>query len=764
MAKQVAAGGEVSPFGRELRRLRIDHGMSLQALADLVHYSRGYLGKIEIGDKPPTAELAHRCDEVFETDGMLVALAGGKELPRLAQLPAAAATFVGRVEELSQLEAVLLHDNLAPGAPRLVAIDGPPGTGKTATALRLAHQVKSSFPDGQLYVNLHGYAPNDSPAAPATVLEEFLLALGQPIDNIPASPEQRAALYRSLLDGRQVLLVLDNARDSQQILPLLPGSAGCAVVLTGRTRLVGLDIGNRQRLTLGPLTDDESVTLLRSIIGVDRADVEPDAVRALAGWCGNLPLALRIAAERVATHPHHAIAELVDELADESERLDNLAAEESTTTVRAVFSWSYRDLGTEVARAFRMLGLHRGPHISVHAAAALIGAPAPETRRLLDRLVSVHLVEGIARDRYRVHDLLRVYAAERAIAEESAEHRQLATRRMLDWYLRSCFAANNMLAPQRHDPVLSPSEFALPEVGFDSYDHALSWCETEMANLVAATQLAVDVGENTTAWKLPAGCWNYLFLRKRWGAWVSAHEAGLIGARRAHDRFGEAWILNNLANAYRELRRFDEAQALLDQALTIRDEIGDLIGAAWSHAALGLVDMDLGNYAAAVDHIQQALRIRARIADTRGDDAGILVANRHGQGIALANLGDAYRELTRFDESLSCLHDALGIFREIADRHGEGYTLVKLGDTYRQLRRTDDALRAYQQALATRREIGDRWGEAETLHSTGAALWENGQRGTAVDVWQQAIAIFDDLGDPRAEDLRRQLADATTRH
>jgi tetratricopeptide (TPR) repeat protein len=736
--------------------------MSLQDLAELVHYSRGYLGKIEHGDKPPTTELAHRCDEVFETGGMLVALAGGTGLPRLAQLPAAAATFVGRIAELRQLEDVLLHDTLAPGAPRLAAIDGPPGAGKTATALRLAHQVKSSFPDGQLYVNLHGYAPNNSPAAPATVLEEFLLALGQPIDSIPANPDQRAALYRSLLDGRKVLLVLDNARDSQQILPLLPGSTGCAVIVTGRTRLGGLDASKRQRLTLGPLSPPESVTLLRSIVGPGRADDEPESIFALATWCGYLPLALRIAAERVATHPHHAIGELVDELADESERLDGLAAEESSITVRAVFSWSYRDLGSEVARAFRLLGLHRGPHISVGAAAALIGAPAPQARRLLDRLVGVHLVEGIAPDQYRIHDLLRVYAAERANAEEPDAQRRSATLRMLDWYLRACYAANHVLAPQRHDPVLPAPEFELPAITFDSYDNALSWCETEMANLVAATQLAVDVGANTTAWQLPVGCWNYLFLRKRWSAWVSAHEAGLIGARHGGDRFGESWVLNNLAHAHRELRRFDEARALLKQALAIRDEIGDLIGQAWSHAALGLVDMDISDHATAVSQFQHALEIRAKIAESGDSDPEIVVANRHGQGIALANLGDAYRELTRFEASLKCLREALDIFREIVDRHGEGYTLVKLGDTYRKLHRTDDALGAYRDALATRREIGDRWGEAETLHNSGTVLWENGQRDTAIDVWRQAIAIFDDLGDPRAEDLRQELAAATT--
>ncbi|HEY4018300.1 MAG TPA: tetratricopeptide repeat protein [Pseudonocardiaceae bacterium] len=752
----MSSGPEISPFGRELRRLREQRRLSLQKFADLVNYSRGYIGKVEIGDKPPTGELAHRCDEVLEAGGTLIALAAGEGLPRLAQLPAVPATFVGRESQLTGLTTELLREG-PPGTPTLVAVDGPPGTGKTALALRLAHQVRAAFPDGQLYVDLHGYAPAEAPAKPTTVLEELLVALGQPADSIPPGPQQRAALYRSILDGRKVLLVLDNARESGQVTPLLPGSAGCGVIVTSRVRLTSLDTRQEQRLTLDPLTEVESVLLLRTVIGATRADEEPQAVRDLADRCGHLPLALRIAAERVATHPHHAIQTLVEELTDESERLDGLVTSDSLT-VRAVFSWSYQDLSAATARMFRLLGLHRGPHIGTAAAAALAGVLPAQARRLLDRLVGVHLAEGIVGDRYRMHDLLRVYAAERATEEEPEAERTLAVRRMLDWYLAAAYAANHVLAPQRHDPVLPASEFDLPAPGFANYDEALSWCEREMPNLVAATHTAVDAGRYAVAWQLPVGCWNYLYLRKRWSSWISAHEAGLVGARAGGDKFGEAWVMNNLAHAHRELRHFHEAGELLDRTLAIRVEIDDPVGEAWTLAAFGLLATDLGDHGEAAKRFQQALAIRADIALRYQDDAEIAVANRHGEGITLANLGNAYRELRSAGKALECLSEALRIFREIDDAHGEGYALVKLGDTYQDLARAEDALRAYQEALTTRHDIGDRWGEAETLQKTGALLLDTGDRDTAITYWRQAVAIFTELGDPRAEDLRAQLA------
>jgi tetratricopeptide (TPR) repeat protein len=554
-----------------------------------------------------------------------------------------------------------------------------------------------------------------------------------------------------------VLVVLDNARESGQVTPLLPGSAGCGVIITSRTRLTNLDTRQEQRLTLDPLTEVESVLLLRMVIGAARADEEPQAVRDLADRCGHLPLALRIAAERVATHPHHTIQTLVEELTDESERLDGLVTSDSRT-VRAVFSWSYQDLGTAAARMFRLLGLHRGPHISTAAAAALAGLTPAQARRLLDRLVGVHLAEGMVGDRYRMHDLLRVYAAERAAQEEPEAERALAVRRMLDWYLAAAYAANHVLAPQRHDPILPASEFDVAAPAFGHYDEALSWCEQEMPNLVAAAHTAVDAGHYAISWQLPVGCWNYLFLRKRWSSWISAHEAGLVGARAAGDEFGEAWVLNNLAHAHRELRHFDAAHDLLTSSLAIRIDIDDLVGEAWTLAAFGLLATDLGDHAEAANRFQQALAVRADIGRRYPDDTAITVANRHGEGITLANVGNAYRELHRPGDALDCLRKALAIFREIDDPHGEGYTLVKLGDTYQDLARTDDALRAYQEALTTRRDIGDRWGEAETLHKAGLLLLDTGDRDTAIAYWREAIAIFAELGDPHADDLRAQLA------
>jgi tetratricopeptide (TPR) repeat protein/transcriptional regulator with XRE-family HTH domain len=752
---QVKLGDDSSPFGRELRRLRTRRGLSLQKLAELVNYTRGYIGKVETGDKPPTAELARRCDQVLEANGQLVALASSEGLPRLAQLPAAAATFVGRETQLSQLDCALSGDS--PGAPWTVAVDGPPGVGKTALALRLAHQVKDRFPDGQLYVDLHGYSPDGQPSRPDVVLEEFLVALGTSASAIPSATSQRAGLYRSLLDGSRVLLVLDNARDSRQVEHLLPGSAGCGVIVTSRMRLSGLPMRQDQRITLGPLSENESIALLRTVIGSERADDEPEATAGLARRCGHLPLALRIAAERVATHPHHSVDELADELGAEEERLDVLSTDDDSVAVRTVFSWSYRDLSGESARMFRLIGLHRGPHLSVHAAAALAGVSVAHAKRLLDRLVGVHLVQGLGSNRYRCHDLLRVYAAERAAEEEPQPERNLAVRRVLQWYLHTSYAANHTLSPQRFDPPLEESEFSLPVLEFTSYDEALAWCEAEMANLIAATRLALEFGEDAIAWKIPVGSWNFVFLRKRWSAWISAHELGLAGARRLGDRFGEAWALNNVAHGFRELRRFKDAKEHLEEALEIRKEIGDIVGLAWTLTAIGFVDCDLRRFSVAVDTLREALRIRDEVERDYAGDESIMIANRQGQGIARASLGDALRELSRFDEALDELNEALLTFRNIADKHGEGYTLVKLGDTYARMHRPQDALDNFEQALETRREIGDRWGEAETLHSRGRVLLDTGEPEAAREAWRHALAIFTDLDDPRADDVRALL-------
>jgi tetratricopeptide (TPR) repeat protein len=732
-----------SPFAEELERLLRKRGLSWRRLSDLIGYTPSWLSKIKHG-APPSAELARKCDQVLEADGQLIALAAATSGPvRLAQLPAAAATFVGRDAELAELTEILAFKG-DPGSPQTIAIDGPPGAGKTALALRVAHAVVDHYSDGQLYVDLRGYSPDAQPRIVDEVLEEFLTALGVQIDVIPAGLDARAKLYRSVLADRRVLVVLDNAADSQQLQPLMPASSGCGVVVTSRKRITGIEMRGDSRITLGPMAEEESITLLRKVIGADRTAAEPDAVRGLAERCGHLPLALRIAAERVATHPHHSVSLLVEELDTEEQRLDGLSTDDSIA-VKTVFSWSYRDLSADAARMFRLIGLHSGSHLSTGAAAALADQPLARARRILDRLTAVHLVEGMGNDRYRMHDLLRVYAAEQAVEEEPEAERTLALRRMVDWYLHNVYAANHALAPQRHDPVLDKSEFAI-DVGDFDYDSALEWCEIEMSNIVMATRTAHAVGEYVACWKLPAGSFNYLHLRKRWSLWVASHEVGVEGARQAKDSYGESWVLNNLAHAYRELRRLDEAIAAYEKSLAIRTEIGDQVGLAWTLTGLGNAGFDQSRFDVAAEHFERAL------AMFRG------VGDRHGEGIALANLGDAVRSLREFDRAVAVLEKALDLFQDMEDSYGEGYTLVKLGDTYSELKRPAEALNFFERALAIRRELGDRWGEAETLHKQGLALHDSGQPDQARECFRGAVAIFDELGDPRAADLKELLA------
>jgi tetratricopeptide (TPR) repeat protein/transcriptional regulator with XRE-family HTH domain len=731
-----------SPFAEELERLLRKRGLSWRRLSDLIGYTPSWLSKIKHG-APPSAELARKCDQVLEAEGQLIALAAATGGPvRLAQLPAAAATFVGRDAELYELSQILASHG-APGVPQTIAIDGPPGAGKTALALRVAHAVVDHYSDGQLYVDLRGYSPDGRPRLVDEVLEEFLTALGVQIDVIPAGLDARAKLYRSVLADRRVLVVLDNAAASHDLSPLVPASSGCGVVVTSRKRITGIELRGDSRVTLGPMAEEESTTLLRKVIGAERAAAEPEAVRALADRCGHLPLALRIAAERVATHPHHSVSLLVEELATENERLDGLSTDDSIA-VKTVFSWSYRDLSPDAARMFRLIGLHTGSHLRTGAAAALADQPMGQARRILDRLTAVHLLEGLGNDRYRMHDLLRVYAGEQAIEEEPEVERALALRRVVDWYLHNVYAANHALAPQRHDPVLDKSEFAIDIADFD-YDSALEWCEIEMSNIVMATRIAQEAGEHVACWKLPAGSFNYLHLRKRWSLWVASHEVGVEGAHSAKDPYGEAWVLNNLAIAYRELRRVEEAKQTFEKALAIRMEIGDKVGQGWTLTGVGFVGFDQTQFDVAAQHFAHALEIFREVGD------------RWGESIALANLGDAYRALREYDRAVPALEEALALVLDLEDRYGEGYTLVKLGNTYSELKRPAEALGFFQRALELNREVGDRWGEGDTSHKKGLLHKDIGQDEEAADCFRLAVGIFDELGDPRAADLKELL-------
>jgi len=666
---------------------------------------------------------------------------------RPQQLPPTTQRFIGRDAELAELSRLLDQpaDTRTISGPLIAVIDGTAGVGKTTLALTWAQRVCNQFPDGQLYIDLRGYSPDRQPLQAEEVLEEFLTALGVQSTIIPTSLEARAKLYRSVLADRKVLVVLDNAATSQQLTPLLPGSSACGVLITSRNRLSGLAVDGDRRFTLGPMDEKESMTLLRKVIGAERADAEPEAMRALAHLCGDLPLALQIAAERVATHPHHSVQLLVDELTVEEERLEGLATDDSVT-VKTVFSWSYQALPVDAARMFRLIGLHTAQHVRIGAAAALAGINTIKARRLLDQLAGVHLIEGIGEDRYRMHDLLHVYAAEQATAEEPADQRTLALRRVVDWYLRNTYAANHALAPQRHDPALAPMpvEFCTNVAEFD-YDSALEWCDIELPNIVSATRTAAEIGCDVAAWQLPVGCFNYLYLVKRWTLWLAWHEIGVTAARQGSDHYGLAWVLTNLALAYRELRRTDEAKAIFLEAMILRIKVDDWVGQAWCRVGLGFVSIDQHEPGLAAAYFTGALEIFRQIND------------RHGECIALANVGDAHRIRGQHTPAVEALTAASALFRDIDDRWGETYCLVRLGDTYAALTRLGDALACFDRALDTRRVLGDRWGEGEALYRKGTLLHLNGEPDLAAKSLRGALEIFDELGDPRAADVRDLL-------
>jgi tetratricopeptide (TPR) repeat protein len=548
-----------------------------------------------------------------------------------------------------------------------------------------------------------------------------------------------------------MLVVLDNVVDARQVTPLLPASSLCSVIITSRNALSGLAIRQGQRVTLRPLSEASSITLLQNVIGHERTTAESDAVRTLARRCGHLPLALLIAAERVATHPHHSVTELVEELALETQRLDVLAPDDSIA-VRTTFSWSYSDLSADSALMFRMLGLHSGPHITVGAAAALIQQPVSRTRRLLDRLTRVHLVDGLGSDRYRMHDLVQVYATERVTAEHRERDRKDAVRRMLDWYLHNAYAANKAISPQRQDPQLDDPDPAIDITRFD-FAQAVSWCEGEMSNIVLATQLAVEIGANKLAWQLPVGCFNYLNLRrfnylhqrKGLSPWVVSHEAGVRGARNGNDKFGEAWALTNLAIAYRELGRLKESHDGFQLALAIREEIGDQVGRAWTLVGIGMLESARNNRLEAVRTLDRAVT------------AFNAVENSGGESITLAIMGDCYRQLGKFDLALTCLQNSLTLAYNLSDRNTTVSALRALGNTYSDLRSATDALQCYERALVLQRNIGDRWGEAATLHQCFLMLREIGATSRAQESLRMALSIFEEIGDPRSTDLRAQL-------
>jgi len=546
-----------------------------------------------------------------------------------------------------------------------------------------------------------------------------------------------------------MLVVLDNAATAEQVRPLLPGTRGCAVLVTSRDALAGLvarDGAARLDLDLLPL--DEAVTLLTELIGAP-ARADPEATAALAAQCARLPLALRVAAELAAARPAVPLADLVADLAVQQRRLDLLdAAGDPRTAVRAVFSWSYQQLSAEAARMFRLLGLHPGPDVSVPAAASLAALAEDAARALLRELARAHLIAEHLPGRYDCHDLLRSYAAELAQNTDSHADRAAATGRVLDHYLHTAASAGLLLDRSREPvPLGPPAPGAAAEPPAD-YPHALAWFEAEHHVLLAAATFAAGSGFDAHAWQLPWAMTCFLQLRGHWQEWAAAQRTALAAATRLGDPAAQALSGRLLANACANLGDHDQARDYFTSSLALYQRLGNRLGQAKIQQGLSVIADSQGRYADALGHDEQALRLYQAIGD-KVNEAGML--NDVGWGHAL--LGD-------YEQARAFCRQALTLSTETGHVWVEGNAWDSLGYAEHHLGNFAEAAACYQRALSLHRETADRFDEADTLSHLGDTWQAAGQLAQAREAWQEALAILEDLQHPHAGQVRAKLASA----
>lgn len=770
--RQLSGDSALSEFARLLRQERTRAGQpTYRELATMTHYSVATLARAAGGNVLPSLDVTlayaaacgadvpawrKRWHDVsrrllaagITTNAASASGQSAEDFATPAQLPLVASSFVGREAELEMLNE-MLNDGRGPGAPAIVAIVGAAGVGKTTLAVQWAHCVRQHFPDGILFANMRGHDPASTPTPPSEQLTSFLKALGIGPAQIPKRKDDRATLFRSALDGRRVLVVLDNVASADQARPFLLGAPGCVVVLTSRNRLSGLvSRYGAMRITVELFSPVDAVALLRQTIGEERADVEPAAIDRLAELCDRMPLALRVAAERAGSHTSMSLGALADQLAAERSRLDVLAEpDDDFANIRAVLSWSYRSLSAEQACVFRILGLHPGPEVSAPAAGAMTQLPPDDVAPLLEGLVANHLLEELGPARYRFHDLLRLYATERAIAEDSPAKRMAAIERVLRWYLHSTHAAARVLRPHALLVDLKPPDPFCEPLAHTGYDDALKWFELEHANLVAAVDCAAKNGFSSLAAELAVGLFGYFALSKHWRDWISTHETGLREARRASNRPAELALLDHLGMAYAEQRRFTLAVNHFECALHLSRDAGD-------KRRVGQILLNLGTALYLSRDTDKGISCFLEALDLSRE-----TANRHLEAMTMNNLGEAYAQRGELDKSLVNLEAALLLFEaEVHCLAGTGSALDSLGYVHLKLGNCHQAVGFLQRAIAVKREAHNAHGQAITLRRLGDTFAECQRPWEAQIYWQQALKIFEELGDPAAEDILSMLA------
>ena len=785
-------------FSELLRRQRAAAGLSQLALAARSGLSAQAIGLLERGlRRTPHNSTVRRLADALRLQGadrqaLFDAARGVRTLPDRPiprELPRPPADFTGRTHELTRL-----LDSLASGGDPVVitAIDGMGGVGKSALAIHAAHRLVAGglFPDGQLYVDLQGASAGLEPLEPLDALGRLLRSLGVPAAAIPDEVDAAAALIRTLTADRRLLLVLDNARDVEQVRPLLPGSPTCGVLVTSRQALATLE--GSVTLHLDVLPHEQALALFGRIAGAARVASEGRAAGEVVRRCAGLPLAIRIAGARLAARPGWRVGDLAERLVDAGRRIDELSA--GALAVRATFDVSLAALRASAdsldqlaAGAFGLLSLPDGPDLSAAAVARLLDAAEPLAEAVLERLVDTQLLESPRPGRYRFHDLVRLHAREDAVAAHDEEARTAALVRCLTFSVATSWRTLALIRPNDARLRAADRRWTGGGLEFDGVPAALDWLDAERANLLAAVDQVA--GSSTLppalAGQLVTALSGYFLTRGLWRDWVRASQAVLDLARRSGDLVGQAWAVNDLGLAHERLGRYDEAAAEVDQSVAIWRELGDRLGQAAAVSNLGLIHWSASRWSEAAECALEGLALTREIGDLRGQASSLSIlglayrgSGRLGEAIAcqrecasinrqlgdrqqaawgLNNLGMAYVADGRPAEAIEPMQECLRIAEELGLPQMQAVCFDTLGLVYQGVGRSAEALECWARSIASWRDCEHRLGLAEALQHRGDACHALGQLAAARRDWREALQIYDELGAPEAEAVRARL-------
>jgi tetratricopeptide (TPR) repeat protein/transcriptional regulator with XRE-family HTH domain len=732
------AGLSVRAIGNlERGRASWPHRETLQRLADALEL-RGaagseFIGSADRGLASAFAPLGGA--EADDSDHHIGRGPGRRVAPR--QLPAPVPGFAGRGEELALLSRVLGPSD----TPSVVTtIGGTAGVGKTALAVYWAHQAAGDFPDGQLFVNLRGFDPSGMPVAPDDAVRVFLEGLGVAADQLPTTAEAQLGLYRSLLAGKRILLLLDNARDEAQVRPLLPGSPSCRVVVTSRSQLTGLIAAEAAApLILDVLTSSGARQLLRQRLGGERLAAEDAATERIIASSARLPLALCIIAARTAVRPDVSLAQVAADLAASPDLAEFTAAGDPAADVRTALSWSYRQLTDEVARVFRLAGLHPGPDLEPYAVAALAGLSLVQAGEALATLARVCLIQPAGPGRYALHDLLRRYAGELTAAGDSQDDRHAALTRLFDYYLYTGAAAADQAFPAERGRRAELSLPAGPVPVITTAPAARRWLDAQRPSLVAMAVCAAERGWPGHALRLAGTTRTYLTVGGYLPDATTIQRYALRAARAAGDRAAEATAITDLGFLAWLRNSFEQAARHHREAVPVFREVGDRLGEARALHRLGLAERQLGRNGQALSRFRQVLDISREIGE------------RHGEARALNNLGIIEQQQGRYQQAAAHLREALTLCREIRDRLGEAVTLSQLGTIALREGRHEEAAGLFQRAIDLCGETGNRRGAAAARYGLGMVALAQGFCEPAAAQLQRALGSYRDVSDQCGE-------------